>query len=130
MHTIEGHTTSIWIVPFPQLFQLLEITTVEILHTRDLHQRRANEVRGRFQRLALRVHIVSDRLQRRLHNSDPVVIVLLALPGEVDDDRAVGLVFCVRPNRGSRLVKHALGKRPHANAGTRAPCFSISLEAS
>ena len=112
-----------WIVLFPQLFQLLEITTVKILHTRGLRQRRANEVREPFRRLALCVDLVPDHLQSRLHSSDPVVVVPLTLPGEVDDDRAVGLVFYVRPGRGSRLVKHALGKRPHANTGTRAPVF-------
>jgi hypothetical protein len=114
---------ALWIVLLPQLFQFLEITTVKILHARRVRERRADEVREPLRRLTLRVDLVSEFRQRRLHGVDPVLVVLLVLPGEVDDDRAVGLAFYVRPSRVCRLVEHGLGKGPQANAGTRAPMF-------
>ena len=114
---------SLWIVLRPQLFQLVEIINVKIFHGRRLCERGADKVREPFRRRTLRVDLVSELPQSRLQGVDPVLVVFLALPGKVDDDRAVGLVFYVRPGRVCRLVEHGLGEGPQANAGTRASMF-------
>lgn len=109
-----------WIVLLSQPFQLVKIITVKILHVGRLLERRTDEIWETFRRGALRVNLFSEFLQRRLHGVDPIRVVFLALPREVHDDRAVGLGFFVRPGRGGRILEHVLGKRPHADADTRA----------
>lgn len=114
---------SIWVVLLSQHAQLLEITAVYVLRSRRLHECRINEVWEPFRRRTQCVDLFSQFLQGRFHGADPEFVVVFALPGEVRDDRAVGLVFLVGPCRWRRLVKHGFRKGPQANIDTPAPVF-------
>lgn len=114
---------TLWIVLLFQHPQLLKMIAIQMLRSRHLRERRANKVREPFRRRTQRLHPCSQCRQRRLHGADPEFVVVLALPGKVHDDRAVGFVLVVRPGRGRRLVKHGFGKGPQANDDAPAPVF-------
>ena len=66
-------------------------------------------------------------VQRPSHGIDPVRVVVLVLPDEIYNDRAVRLAFLMRPGRVCRMVKHGLGERPHSDTDTVASIFCESL---
>jgi hypothetical protein len=100
--------------------QFLQITAVEILHSRRFRKRRVDEVWEIFRQGTFFNDLYSERVQGLLHGFDPVLVILLVFPGEIYNDGAIRFAFLMRPGRVCRMVKHGRGERPQPNGDTSA----------